>query len=57
MLQGLYGITDDAFLSLPCVIGATGIVSVVNIALDDSEITSLQKSAQLLRETTDGINW
>uniref|UniRef100_A0A5K3F809 L-lactate dehydrogenase n=1 Tax=Mesocestoides corti TaxID=53468 RepID=A0A5K3F809_MESCO len=56
-VKGLYGITDDAFLSLPCVIGATGVVSVVNIALDDTEITSLQKSAQLLRETTDGINW
>ncbi|KAH9282017.1 L-lactate dehydrogenase B chain [Echinococcus granulosus] len=56
-VKGLYGITDDAFLSLPCVVGATGIASVVNIPLDDAEITSLQKSAQLLRETTDGINW
>eukprot|EP00108_Taenia_solium_P011171 TsM_000798800 transcript=TsM_000798800 gene=TsM_000798800 len=56
-VKGLYGITDDAFLSLPCVVGATGVASVVNIPLDDAEITSLQKSAQLLRETTDGINW
>uniref|UniRef100_A0A0V0J5L1 L-lactate dehydrogenase n=1 Tax=Schistocephalus solidus TaxID=70667 RepID=A0A0V0J5L1_SCHSO len=56
-VKGLHGITHDAFLSLPCVIGAEGILQVVNISLDDSEVSALQKSAQVLSETTDGVNW
>lgn len=44
----MYGIGDEVYLSLPCVLNNGGVVSVVNMALADDEVTQLQASASTL---------
>lgn len=46
--QGMYGIGDEVYLSLPCVLNNGGVVSVVNMSLADDEVTQLQASASTL---------
>jgi L-lactate dehydrogenase len=47
-VKGFHGIDKDVYLSLPCVIGATGISHVVKQNLNDEEIKQLKKSADIL---------
>lgn len=47
-LQGMYGIENEVFLSLPCVLGFAGLTSVINQKLRDNEVAQLQKSAATL---------
>ncbi|KAK9747449.1 lactate/malate dehydrogenase, alpha/beta C-terminal domain [Popillia japonica] len=51
LVKGYHGIEDEVFLSLPSVIGASGITDVVIQPLTDSETQSLQKSAKLMAES------
>ncbi|CUT99280.1 L lactate dehydrogenase B chain [Echinococcus multilocularis] len=51
-VAGLYGIEEDVFLSMPCVVNASGVTSVVNMSLTDSEKAKLHQSAKTLLETT-----
>ena len=51
----MHGIKDDVFLSLPCVVGRQGIVSVLTQTLTNSETQRLQDSAQKLAEVQNGI--
>lgn len=46
--QGTYGIENDVFLSLPCVLSASGLTSVINQKLKDDEVAQLKKSADTL---------
>ncbi|XP_015724692.1 L-lactate dehydrogenase B chain [Coturnix japonica] len=48
MVKGMYGIENDVFLSLPCVLGASGLTSVINQKLKDDEVAQLKKSADTL---------
>ncbi|XP_068134457.1 L-lactate dehydrogenase B chain-like isoform X2 [Hyperolius riggenbachi] len=48
LVKGYYGINDEVFLSLPCVLNAQGLVQVVNQKLTDSEVSQLQKSGATL---------
>jgi len=48
MVKGMYGIEDEVFLSLPCVLNSGGVGSVINCTLTDSEIAQLKKSADTL---------
>ncbi|XP_040207849.1 L-lactate dehydrogenase B chain-like [Rana temporaria] len=48
MVKGFYGIENEVFLSLPCVLNAQGLVQVVNQKLTDDEKAQLQKSAATL---------
>ncbi|XP_063303860.1 L-lactate dehydrogenase B chain [Pelobates fuscus] len=48
MVKGMYGIENEVFLSLPCVLNSNGLVSVVNQKLKDDEVAQLQKSAATL---------
>lgn len=48
MVKGFYGIENEVFLSLPCVLNAQGLVQVVNQKLTDDEKAQLQKSAETL---------
>ncbi len=48
-LDGLYGI-EDVYISLPSVIGRSGITRTMNLVLDDKELTGLQSSANILSE-------
>lgn len=44
----MYGIGEEVFLSLPCVLNGTGVNSVVNMTLTDDEVAQLRKSADTL---------
>lgn len=54
LLQGEYDI-DDMCLSVPCVIGTSGVERIVTALLDPDEQTALKTSAQILRETLNSI--
>lgn len=49
-LTGHHGITEDVFLSLPCVLGENGITSIVHQILTDEERGLLQKSANTIHD-------
>lgn len=53
----MHGIQDDVFLSLPCVVGRHGIVSVLTQTLLEDETKKLQESAQKLAEVQNGIKF
>lgn len=55
MAKGYHGIEQEVFLSLPVVIGETGISSVFNQKLSESEEQKIKNSAKTLREVIDGI--
>lgn len=44
----MYGIGEEVFLSLPCVLNSSGVSSVVNMTLTDGEVGQLKKSADTL---------
>lgn len=44
----MYGIGEEVFLSLPCVLNNNGVSSVVNMTLNDAEVAQLKKSADTL---------
>lgn len=44
----MYGIENEVFLSLPCVLNARGLASVIIQKLKDDEIAQLKKSADTL---------
>ncbi|XP_056596414.1 L-lactate dehydrogenase B-B chain [Triplophysa dalaica] len=48
MVKGMYGISDEVFLSLPCVLNSTGVNSVINTTLSHHEISQLKNSADTL---------
>ncbi|XP_025225699.1 L-lactate dehydrogenase B chain-like isoform X2 [Theropithecus gelada] len=48
MVKGMYGIENEVFLSLPCILNARGLTSVINQKLKDDEVSQLKKSADTL---------
>ncbi|KAM9497146.1 L-lactate dehydrogenase B-B chain [Clarias gariepinus] len=48
MVKGMYGINNQVFLSLPCVLNRTGVSSVINMNLTQDEVSQLKKSADTL---------
>ncbi|CAH0767557.1 unnamed protein product [Bemisia tabaci] len=48
LVQGLHGVDEEVFLSVPCVIGENGITSIVKQILTKEEQEKLQKSAKLM---------
>jgi L-lactate dehydrogenase len=44
----MYGIENEVFLSLPCILNARGLTSVINQKLKDEEVAQLKKSADTL---------
>ncbi|XP_029016329.1 L-lactate dehydrogenase B-A chain [Betta splendens] len=48
MVKGMYGIGNEVFLSLPCVLNGGGVSSVINLSLMDDEVAQLKKSADTL---------
>ncbi|PIO59236.1 lactate/malate dehydrogenase, alpha/beta protein [Teladorsagia circumcincta] len=49
-VNGLHGITDDVYLSVPCVVGTNGVTHVVKQNLNPEEIEKLHKSWKTLFE-------
>ncbi|MGH0160586.1 UNVERIFIED_CONTAM: hypothetical protein FKN15_054665 [Acipenser sinensis] len=48
MVKGMYGINEDVYLSLPCVLNNSGVSSVINMTLNAEEVAKLKKSADTL---------
>ncbi|XP_072097354.1 L-lactate dehydrogenase B chain [Mobula birostris] len=48
MVKGMYGIANEVFLSLPCVLSAEGLSAVINQTLKEDEVAQLRKSADTL---------
>lgn len=48
MVKDMYGIAEEVFLSLPCILNSNGVNSVVNMTLTDGEVAQLKKSADTL---------
>uniref|UniRef100_A0A8C6MPJ1 Lactate/malate dehydrogenase C-terminal domain-containing protein n=1 Tax=Mus spicilegus TaxID=10103 RepID=A0A8C6MPJ1_MUSSI len=48
MIKGLYGINDDVFLSVPCILGQNGISDVVKVTLTPEDEARLTKSEDTL---------
>ncbi|XP_051004535.1 L-lactate dehydrogenase C chain-like [Acomys russatus] len=48
LVKGLYGIKEDIFLSVPCILGRNGITDIVKVNLSPEEETLLRKSADIL---------
>lgn len=57
VLQGEHGIDKDVFLSLPCILNANGVTSVVKQILTDTEVQQLQKSANIMAEVQAGLQF
>ncbi|MBA7710752.1 L-lactate dehydrogenase [subsurface metagenome] len=54
LLQGEYDI-DDICLSVPCVVGKTGVERIITVRLSEDEQAALKASAQTLRKVLDNI--
>uniref|UniRef100_A0A8D2D5K9 L-lactate dehydrogenase n=1 Tax=Sciurus vulgaris TaxID=55149 RepID=A0A8D2D5K9_SCIVU len=48
MVKGLYGIKEEIFLSIPCILGRNGISDIVKVNLNSQEEILLKKSANTL---------
>ncbi|XP_010147007.1 PREDICTED: L-lactate dehydrogenase A chain, partial [Eurypyga helias] len=48
VVKGMHGIKEDVFLSVPCVLGSSGITDVVKMILKPEEEDKLRKSADTL---------
>ncbi|XP_059621891.1 L-lactate dehydrogenase [Phlebotomus argentipes] len=57
LVTGEHGVDKEVFLSLPCVLGATGVSHIVRQILTDDETNQLQKSAELMNEVQAGLKY
>merc|ERR1719187_9975 len=48
LVQGMHGVKDEVFLSVPCVLGNSGLTDVIHMTLKASEEQQLVKSAETL---------
>ncbi|XP_023374572.1 L-lactate dehydrogenase A chain isoform X1 [Otolemur garnettii] len=48
MVKGLYGIKEEIFLSIPCVLGQNGVSDVVKVNMNSEEEALFRKSANIL---------
>lgn len=48
LVKGMHGVKDDVFLSVPCVLGNSGLTDVIHMTLKPDEEKQLQKSAETL---------
>ncbi|CAK1554747.1 unnamed protein product [Leptosia nina] len=56
-LKGEHGIEEDVFLSLPCVLGSSGVSDVIRQPLKENELGQLRKSANLMAQVQAGIKF
>ena len=55
--QGLHGVEDDVFLSVPCVLGRQGLDRMVVQSLTEEERANVLKSAKTLHEVQESIQF
>ncbi|EYB82883.1 hypothetical protein Y032_0348g3175 [Ancylostoma ceylanicum] len=54
-VKGMHGITDDVYLSLPCVVGMNGVTHIIKQNLSKDEVEKLHKSWKTLFEVQNQI--
>lgn len=54
LMQGQYGL-EDVCLSLPTVVGRDGVIQVLELQLDEEEVTGLRRSAALLQKVARSV--
>ena len=57
LVKGMYGIDKEVFLSLPCILNANGVATIINLTLTDNELKTIHSTAHLLDEIQKGINF
>jgi len=57
LVKGIHGIDDEVFLSVPCVLNANGVTSIVQQKLSADEVAKLQASAKLMAEVQAGLKF
>ncbi|XP_046734188.1 L-lactate dehydrogenase-like [Diprion similis] len=57
LVNGIHGITEDVFLSLPCILGENGVSGVVLQQLTDTERELLQNSARKMHEVQSDLKF
>ncbi|KAK9500316.1 hypothetical protein O3M35_001600 [Rhynocoris fuscipes] len=55
LAKGFYGIEEEVFISLPCVLGQNGVSHMVNLEFTDSEMCALQESACKVAKFQEGM--
>jgi L-lactate dehydrogenase len=53
--RGFAGVKQDVFLSLPCVVGASGVTQIMEMPLTDEERKLFQQSAEATWAVQEGI--
>lgn len=53
--QNYHGVEQEVFLSLPTVLGASGVTEIVQQKLEDSEKNALHKSANVMAEVQNDL--
>ncbi|XP_047524327.1 L-lactate dehydrogenase isoform X1 [Pieris napi] len=56
-VKGEHGIEQDVFLSLPCVLGSSGVSDVIRQRLTENEQTQFRKSAEMMAKVQSGIKY
>nr|XP_021504759.1 L-lactate dehydrogenase A-like 6B isoform X1 [Meriones unguiculatus] len=56
-IKGLYGIEEDVFLSMPCILGESGISDIIKVKLNTVEEAQIRKSANTLWEIQKDIKF
>uniref|UniRef100_A0ABI7YDL5 L-lactate dehydrogenase n=1 Tax=Felis catus TaxID=9685 RepID=A0ABI7YDL5_FELCA len=61
MVKGLYGLKEEIFLSIPCVLGQNGVSDIVKVNLNSEEEALFKKSADILwniqKELAAAMSW
>ena len=55
LVPGYYGI-EDVYLSLPALVGQNGVERILKLNLDDSEVSALKNSAQVMHDVIKELN-
>lgn len=55
-VRGMYGIEQEVYLSLPAVLGASGIRDIVKLTLEPEEVAKLRASAKAIHEVQSALD-
>jgi L-lactate dehydrogenase len=54
-MQGIHGVQHPVFLSVPCVLGESGITDIIQQTLTEDERAQFEKSAATLNEVQSNL--
>lgn len=54
-VRGMYGVEEDVFLSVPCIVGSSGVIRVVELPLSHNEQEGFQKSVESVWKVQSGV--